>query len=117
MQYFVCAVVAMLICSFVPSRATLLLKVISATAVVTSVALSIQTASELINAPAGLQLQVPMPVIGIDWMQVLFQVASISSFVVVMHAQEGAMNPAVDLFYSSLYLRRVAAAACQHFVP
>jgi hypothetical protein len=117
MQYFVCAVVAMLICSFVPSRATLLLKVIAATAVVTSVAFSIQTASELINAPAGLQLQVPMPVIGIDWMQAFFQVASLSSFVVVIHAQEGAMNPAVNLFYSSLYLRRVAAAACQHCVP
>jgi hypothetical protein len=76
-QYFVCAVVAMLICSFVPSRATSVLKGIAATAVVTSVALSIQTASELINAPAGLQLQVPMPVIGIDWMQVLLQVASL----------------------------------------
>jgi hypothetical protein len=32
--------------------------------------MSIQTASELISSPAGSALRVPMPVIGIDWMQV-----------------------------------------------
>lgn len=88
-QYFVCAVVAMFACSFAPSRAPSLLTILALSSAIASVALSIQSASNLVFAPAGSELRVPMPVIGIDWMQ------------------EGAMNPAIDAFYSSLYLSAV----------
>ena len=77
-QYFVFAVIALLICSMVPSRATVLLTALAAAAAAASVILSIQTASELINAPAGSELRLPMPVIGIDWMQVLRAAAAAS---------------------------------------
>lgn len=69
-QYFVFAVIAIFICSFAPSRAPSILTVVAATAAIASVAMSIQTAAELIDAPAASRLRVPMPVIGIDWMQV-----------------------------------------------
>ncbi len=80
-QYFVVAVIAVFACSFVPSRAAISLTALTVAAVATSVTLSIQTAAELINAPAGSELRVPMPVIGIDWMQVLHPAASPFFFV------------------------------------
>jgi len=106
MQYFVFAVAAVFLCSFAPLRATAVLTVVALAAAIASVAMSIQTASELISSPAGSALRVPMPVIGIDWMQVCpKQPPPPPSVSITFRVQEGAMPPGVDAFYSSLYLR------------
>jgi hypothetical protein len=89
-QYFVCAVIAIFACSFAPSRAPALLFVLATSCAVVSVALSIQGASNLIFTSAASELHVPMPVIGIDWMQVRTQP---SSHVVVRYSHS-ARSPA-----------------------
>lgn len=104
-QYFLCAVIAMLVCSFAPSRAPALLSGLTISAAIASVTLSIQSASDLVFAPAGSELRVPMPVIGIDWMQVARCDRAVIDVLSAVDAQEGAMSSAVDNFYSSLYLR------------
>jgi hypothetical protein len=69
-QYFACAVFAMFLASFLPARPPNVLTLSAVAAATASIVLSIQTAFELVTAPPGSELRVPMPVIGIDWMQV-----------------------------------------------
>jgi hypothetical protein len=112
-QYFVFSVIVILACSCCSSRAPALLTFFAMSAAISSVTLSIQGASDLISAPVGSELRVPMPVIGIDWMQVLTQ--SLPTVVLLSAViQEGAMNPAIDAFYSNIYLRCVLPESFLH---